>query len=394
MLLAGLSLLVSGSLSLVPPSALPFQFPPSTIKSAEDPISFAALGDWGTSPAHDSSTQKDKPGTVQWNEDYNSQQFLGYVLGQWAAQNQAKFVVGHGDNFYWNGVWSSSDGRWKETFEGRYPNPALFIKWYNVMGNHDYGGGSNIGGGREKMEQLLQAQRGYKSPNGDRWRLSDSYYKATETFGNLTIDIFNIDTNAAPIHGYDEICCQCYGYPGKGCGDAACRGQADYQGGCAPVDQVTSCREYLQAVWKWSMGNLTADLASSKATWKIVNSHYSPRLHMSQPQQSQIYSILNAGKPQIFMHGHTHGEGHEYLGGVHYLMNGAGGGIKAAGTGMSIWAVTAYAFIGARVWSDKMEVTFYGFDDHWGNFDGKQMGGVKVLHCWIIPVNGAVGQAC
>jgi Calcineurin-like phosphoesterase len=54
------------------------------------------------------------------------------------------FVVALGDNFYNNGVKSSTDANfnylWKDVYFQNSSN--LYIPWYPVFGNHDYGSGS------------------------------------------------------------------------------------------------------------------------------------------------------------------------------------------------------------------------------------------------------------
>ena len=59
------------------------------------------------------------------------------------------------------------------------------------------------------MERLFQAQKNYRSPNNDRWVMDDHSYSRVFTFkgagGPFEVEVFNIDTNAAPVHG--SLCC-------------------------------------------------------------------------------------------------------------------------------------------------------------------------------------------
>jgi len=41
------------------------------------------------------------------------------------------------------GVNTKSDDRFRTVFEQMYSDPSLFIPWYNVLGNHDVGGGQH-----------------------------------------------------------------------------------------------------------------------------------------------------------------------------------------------------------------------------------------------------------
>eukprot|EP00462_Mataza_sp_D1_P021864 CAMPEP_0175139620 /NCGR_PEP_ID=MMETSP0087-20121206/11011_1 /TAXON_ID=136419 /ORGANISM="Unknown Unknown, Strain D1" /LENGTH=413 /DNA_ID=CAMNT_0016422665 /DNA_START=19 /DNA_END=1257 /DNA_ORIENTATION=- len=340
-------------------------------------LCFAAVGDWGTTPGHDSSTKKDQPGSQAYWEDYNAQVNVGYLMGKWAAANPISFVLGHGDSFYWNGVNSPGDSRFQTTFESVYDNPSLMVPWLNVMGNHDYGGGSNIGGGANALERLFQAQKNYRSPNNDRWVMDDHSYSRVFTFkgagGPFEVEVFNIDTNAAPVHGYNEICCQTYGYQGKGCGDDSCKAQFDYLGGCAPNDQVATCRTYLNDQFSKSMQWLQEALFKSTARWKIVNSHYHPRIHMSGSQQNSIYAIMSKGGVNAFFSGHTHGEGHDFREGIHYVLNGAGGGIKKAGDDggpgtQLLFTECNYAFVGVDVTIDSLQIKFFGYGAGWNDW--------------------------
>jgi len=298
-----------------------------------------------------------------------------------------------------NGLYSYDDKQLHHTFEKIYSNPNLNVPWYGVMGNHDYGGGAPLwwDNGTKAMQQKLDFQVKYKSPNNDRWQLRDSYYKVTEKGTNFSIDIFNIDTNAARVHGYDEICCQCYGNNNPCAKETGCLNlNAECTSGCATVNAVNSCRKYLTDLWHTNLENLEKDLSISTATWKIINSHYGPRLHMSVPQQAQLLSIMKKHHVHLFMYGHTHGEGHEYRIGTktHFILNGGGGGYQVAGTHMHEWDSTMYAFVSATVDDENLRVKFHSFDDKWGNFDGSIIGGGKIVHCWDVPQNGTIGHAC
>ena len=56
-----------------------------------------------------------------------------------AASINAQFIVNVGDNFYYYGVESTTDLRWNNTFESVFTLPSSMVKWYSVLGNHDYG---------------------------------------------------------------------------------------------------------------------------------------------------------------------------------------------------------------------------------------------------------------
>lgn len=390
-----------------------------------DTLNFTAIGDWGTSPdtEHQSSTQKDNcqwQDHDRWNQacwkDFNAQLNLGYLMGNWADGKNISFVMSHGDNMYWDGVLSSTDPRWNTTFENVYNYSSLAVPWLAVMGNHDYGGGSDYGGsGADSLEKLFQAQKNYKSHvPGREWHL-DHYFKKTFTHKTqdgtiVDVDVFNIDTNVAYTHGYDEICCQIY--PLKeaswgSCPDAACRSLDTYdpKKGCnTDVSAINSCRTYLEKQFKDSMSQLGTDLAASKATWKIVNSHYHPRMHMPK-HEVEINAVLKAGGAHAVFCGHTHAEGHDYNSdsSTHFFLNGAGGGIRLSGDDAPPQddvkkSFTQYAFIGSHAGKDNMKIVFWGFDltsgGGWSDWKNAKAGKPLIYHCWNIPQDGSVGKEC
>ena len=51
-----------------------------------------------------------------------------------------KLILGLGDNFYPNGVKSIYDDKFLDQFELPYSNLPKAVKFYNVLGNHDYKG--------------------------------------------------------------------------------------------------------------------------------------------------------------------------------------------------------------------------------------------------------------
>lgn len=388
-----------------------------------DTLNFTALGDWGTSPDpdHQSSTQKDN---CQWNQhsqwnqacwkDYNAQLNLGWLMGNWAEDKNISFVLSHGDNMYWDGVKTSVDARWNTTFEDIYNYTSLAVPWLAVMGNHDYGGGSDYAGsGAASLEILFQAQKNYKShvPGRD-WQL-DHYFKRTFNHkmangSSFDIDVFNIDTNVAETHGYNEICCQIYplSKPWGGCNDAACRSLDTYDKtkGCTDEADIVSCREYLEKQYQDSIAGLSRDLNASTARWKIVNSHYHPRMHMPN-QEDELNAVFKAGGVHAVFCGHTHAEGHDYNTETqtHFFLNGAGGGIRLSGDdGASkdtiLKTFTQYAFIGVNAGVDGMIVTFWGYDlNHdggWDDWSKIKTGKAMIYHCWNIPNDGSVGAEC
>jgi tartrate-resistant acid phosphatase type 5 len=76
--------------------------------------------------------------TDRYKVDFYSQKWVAELMGLSAAELKPVRVIGHGDNFYWNGIGSKDwDYRFQTTFEEVYNQPSLQnVKWVNVAGNH------------------------------------------------------------------------------------------------------------------------------------------------------------------------------------------------------------------------------------------------------------------
>ncbi|EEY59948.1 uncharacterized protein PITG_13107 [Phytophthora infestans T30-4] len=276
-----------------------------------------------------------------------------------------KCVIGHGDNFYWNGIDSANgrDSRFTTTYESKFDGDNIkTLPWVNVLGNHDYGGADYIcsdgdsAGKCSDTDDLLTSlknkfpwQSTYTSPNDDRWVLEDHFYvySIKDEASGISIDIFNVDSGDADSHGATEVCCQCYGY--------------------AAMTLVSNWRRIL-------------------------------------PTRGRLHLWLN---------GHTHGENHDYSTslGVHFVDNGAGGGIQkeyATGSGIptyakdlveNLWVYDGqeYGFFSLTASKDWLKLQYHTTDDKWSfaeSFNSTSVGGVATKHCWYIPSDGAEGKEC
>ena len=67
---------------------------------------------------------------------YTYQLAIGKAMGKWASSNTPAFVVGLGDNFYVNGVESTTDSMWDTHWKNVYLDNYLTLKvpWYTVFG--------------------------------------------------------------------------------------------------------------------------------------------------------------------------------------------------------------------------------------------------------------------
>ncbi|KAJ0395698.1 hypothetical protein P43SY_005128 [Pythium insidiosum] len=344
-------------------------------------------------------------------------EYTASLLGLAAAQLQPKpsVVIGHGDNFYWTGLQSRSDQayRFHETFESKYADSSLRgIPWINVVGNHDYGGASfvcsegDVPARCRSTEELLahlaqkfQLQSEYVSPNENRWRMPARFFvHALQDGGGVSVDVFNMDTNDADTHGRRQICCQCYGYSGGD--DDKCeevdRGHQYCAGG--DIGMFDACMNQLKLWAEESRAQLQAAVPASNATWKVVNTHYSPYNHYAPHSAHMWRDLLSPLGIHLFMYGHTHGSKHDYASfRTHFIENGAGGGIQnESPSGIppyaesyidNVWAAGLYPYgvFALRFSPNWLQVSFLTFDDRWvmqKDVANSVVGGIAESHCW------------
>jgi tartrate-resistant acid phosphatase type 5 len=300
------------------------------------------------------------------------------------------------------------------------------VPWVNVLGNHDYGGASYICSDDEGLvkcssaDDLVKAlsnkfqwQSDYTSPNDNRWVLKDHFYvySIEDEDSGVTIDIFNVDAGDASTHGALQTCCQCYGYA-EGDDDVcknAARGDELCCGG--DTDMFDACFDKFTEWSDDSRKQLAKEVAASTATWKIVNSHYSPYAHYDEAGMKKWFEILKDSGIQLWMNGHTHGENHDYSSTykVHFVDNGAGGGIqKESASGIpeyassdveAFWAYGGqeYGFMSVEASEEWLKLQYHTADDSWSyaeSFKSTTIGGVATKHCWYIPLDGGTGKEC
>ncbi|KAE9601042.1 putative Acid phosphatase [Lupinus albus] len=154
----GLLVLISTiTLCFVASSATLQRFTASPKK--DESLSFLVVGDWGRKGAHNQTK----------------------VAAQMAIHGKKlniDFVISTGDNFYNDGLTSTNDPAFAESFTKIYTAPSLQKKWYNVLGNHDYKGNVSA-----QLSPLLQQC-------DKRWICLRSFIVNAEA-----VDFFFIDTN-------------------------------------------------------------------------------------------------------------------------------------------------------------------------------------------------------
>lgn len=395
-------------------------------------FSMLAIGDWGATTYKEGSCcnkyrkNKDKT-SVDYQRDYHAQINIATLMSQSAAEKKPEMVMGHGDNVYWNGVGPlDAEGRMHHTFDEVYNQPSLKgVPWVNVAGNHDIGGSMYICGEQDNrfrpckssaelikyLDLKFNLQRDYKSPDNNRWIMSDHYYKKTVSKGGVSVDIFNIDTNYADSHAAHQVCCQCYGYSDGGKG-VECNNVQKGDKFCAGGDiaMYSACMAHIKTWWDDSVDNIQKDLKTSTATFKIVNTHYSPHFHMGENKMKLWYKILADNAVHAWFNGHTHGFNHDISKWeTHFFENGGGGGIQSETSGHRpemaakfvdtewIGAGDPYGFFELSFSEDWLKVQFVTFDQGWKfslTPNAVVPGGLDRRHCWHIPRIGGPGKEC
>ncbi|EEY68638.1 uncharacterized protein PITG_18396 [Phytophthora infestans T30-4] len=396
--------------------------------NAQYSLSAFAIGDWGATTYKGSCCSRSNTFN---NYDINAEDVVASLMNTQAGNFpvKPKLIIGHGDNFYWTGINSleGRDSRFATTFEGKFNgNNIKTIPWVNVLGNHDYGGASyvcnqgdnnarcaNTAALLQGLDNKFKWQSEYTSPNDNRWNLDDHFYvrRIEDPATGVSIDVFNVDTNDADIHGAMQICCQCYGYSNSD--SATCRNVGRGHQYCCGGDNsmFDACMGKFNQWGDDSRAQIAQKVKQSTATWKIVNSHYSPYNHYAEHNMKKWFDALRNSGVHIWLNGHTHGEKHDYSSslGIHFIENGAGGGIqKESASGIPSYAApfvqnkwtygsNEYGFMSLQASKAWVKLQYHTADRSWQfgeNFQSTKIGGVETKHCWYIPSDGGEGRRC
>jgi tartrate-resistant acid phosphatase type 5 len=264
----------------------------------ENSINFLVVGDWGR------------------NGEFN-QKDVAYEMGKEATKNHTNFVLSMGDNFYPDGVISTTDPQWNKSFEDIYTSYSLNIPWHTCFGNHDYRGS-------------IQAQLDY-SKISRRWRTTERYYSFERIIPNSTekaIFIF-VDTNP-----FDETLSR--------------KIHSDLK----KQDTTT------QLTW------LENTLATTTATWKIVIGHHplfttGVRRDKMLEVKKAFLPIFEKHKVNVYFSGHEHDLQHQKPAGfTHYFVSGAGSEIRPV-TKDSLqtkFAISDHGFMTVNLYKDSMNL--------------------------------------
>jgi len=189
---------------------------------------------------------------------------LAAVMKNYQKNNPFDFGITLGDNFYPNGVSSPDDPQWKTKWEDMYG--PLGLSFYASLGNHDYLRPDG------PAAEILYSQ---KSPS---WKMPATYY--TYTAG--PVQFFVIDT----------------------------------------IELSDSAMPNKEMAW------LDAEIAKSKARWKVVYGHYQIYSATRGDEQNLIQRLLPIlrNRVDIYLCGHDHNlQELKPEDGVHFFVSGGGG---------------------------------------------------------------------
>jgi len=240
------------------------------LQAAPDSLSFLVVGDWGR---NGDSHQRD----------------VAVQMDRAAAETGSRFTVSVGDNFYDNGVASTSDPLWQTSFERIYDGANLQAPWYVALGNHDYRG-------------VPQAQIDYTQLS-PRWKMPSRYFKvAGEPLGFPSLDLFVIDTSPL-VHEYAT------------------------KVGDAIAANVRTQDTAAQMAW------LDRELDTSTAKWKLVIGHHTlysgGSTHGDTPEMiERVLPILKKHKVTAYINGHDHDLQHIQRDGLTFICTGAGSEVR------------------------------------------------------------------
>jgi hypothetical protein len=111
-----------------------------------------------------------------------------------AAVGGCDAVILTGDNFYDDGVDSVNDPQWLSKFELPYDLPGLFVPFYAVFGNHDYGPTSSGNPLAQIDYSLLPVGTGPGERFSGRWSMPGPFFDVV--VGDDLVHLFFLDTQS------------------------------------------------------------------------------------------------------------------------------------------------------------------------------------------------------
>ena len=273
----------------------------SVTATAKDSLSFIVLGDWGVKGAH-------------------SQKKVAEQMFRKGRQHNIQFVITTGDNFYPVGVSDIKDAHWQLSYENIYLKDSLPVKWFPVLGNHDY-------------QSNPQAEIEYSTVN-NQWNMPGRFYSINRKISADIAALFLFtDTSPFVTEYYNPVL-----------------SMADLR------TQDTSAQT------RW----IESTLNSSKEAWKIVIGHhpiYSGGTHGNTPELIQrLKPILVKNNVDLYLAGHDHHleEAKQPGEKLYYFVSGGGFENRSiTPTSNTIFAKSTTGFLIITLYSNKGLIYFY-----------------------------------
>ena len=207
---------------------------------------------------------------------------VAHTVNRLAGTLHPKFVINQGDFFHDQGVRDTKDSLWNAQFEQMFAAPELNLKWYSIIGNHEYIGNP-------------QALVDYGKHN-PRWTMpARNYTFVQQVDSNTTIRFVMIDTSPFSV---------LYRYDPK----YRAVMEQDPSKTVAVVDSV---------------------LAKSHETWKVVVGHHP--IYTSDFNQGNTYRLIEQVEPLLekykvdfYLNGHVHKFEHTQRNGIDFMVTSTG----------------------------------------------------------------------
>jgi hypothetical protein len=204
------------------------------------------------------------------------------VVNQLSKKLHPKFVVNQGDFFHDRGVRDTLDPLWEAQFEQMFTAPELDLKWYSIIGNHEY-----IGNPQALVDYGLHHAR---------WTMPDRSYTFVQKVDSaVSIRFVLIDTSPFVFF-----------YP------------RDPKYHAVKTQQPARTVAFVDSV-----------LATSKETWKIVVGHHP--VYSSDFNHGSTYGLIEQVAPLLrkyrvdfYLSGHVHKFEHLQRDEVDYIVTASG----------------------------------------------------------------------
>ena len=215
---------------------------------------------------------------------YYDQKPIAALMGSIAEQASPDAILALGDTHHYMGVQSVDDPLWMTNYELIYAHPELQVKWYPLLGNHEYRGNT-------------QAVMDY-SDKSRRWDMPARYYSKSFKGGDVTLRVIFLDTPAL-IDKYHNA--------------------GDY-----PDAEKQDIDTQLQ----W----LDNELSDAKEDWTIVVGHHPIYAYTDKEEaervdmQKRVDTILRKHKVDMYICGHIHNFQHIRMpkSDIDYIVNTSG----------------------------------------------------------------------